>query len=85
MSLWLLADILLLLAIVPCAIVVLRSAGLSDWVVAVQMCGVIGALALMILAQAMSRPSFYDLAVALSLLSFPTGLMFAHFLERWLP
>jgi hypothetical protein len=31
----------------------------------------------------MQRPSFCDLAVALSLLSFPVGLIFAHLIQRW--
>ena len=83
MSIWLWSDIALLLSIVPCAILILRSSNVSDWTVATQMGGLIAVLALLVLAQAMKRPSFYDLAVALALLSFPAGLMFAHFIERW--
>ncbi len=83
MSLWLTAEIALLAAIVPCAILILRASGASDWAVAIQMSSLVGILALLMLAQAMRRPSFLDLAVALSLLSFPAGLMFAHFIERW--
>ncbi len=85
MSIWLAADIVLLLCLAPCAWLILRSGDLSDWVVALQMSGLIVVLVLLILAQAMSRPSFYDLALALAFLSFPAGLMFAHFIQRWLP
>ena len=41
-------------------------------------------LILILLAQGMNRPSLYDLALALSLLAFGGGLVFARFLERWL-
>ena len=83
MSIWLITDIVLLLALVPCTMLVLRSLGLSDWAVVVQTGWLIGALALLMLAEAMQRPSFCDLAVALSLLSFPVGLIFAHLIQRW--
>ncbi len=82
MSIWLVTDVVLLLGFVPCGWVILRSKELCDWVVALQMTGIIAVLVLLILAQAMSRPSFYDLAVALSLLSFPAGMMLAHFIQR---
>ena len=83
MNIWLWAEIALLLGMVPCAFLILRSSDLSDWMVALQMGGLIAVMALLLLAQAMKRPSFYDLAVALALLSFPAGLMVAHFVELW--
>jgi len=83
MSIWLWAEIALLLSAVPCAVVLLRSREAGDWAIALQMSGLVAVLALLVLAQAMKRPSFFDLAVALALLSFPAGLMFAHFIERW--
>ncbi len=85
MSVWLWIDIALLLGVVPCALLILYSSEMGDWAVAAQMGGLIAVIALLVLAQAMRRPSFYDLAVALALLSYPVGLMFAHFIERWLP
>jgi multicomponent Na+:H+ antiporter subunit F len=83
MNTWLWADVALLLSIVPCALVILRSETPGDWLVGLQMAGLIVVLALLILAQAMKRPSFFDLAVALALLSFSSGLLFAHFITRW--
>jgi multisubunit Na+/H+ antiporter MnhF subunit len=83
MSIWLWGVIAMMLGVVPCALLILRSPDMSDWTLALQMSGIIVVLGLLLLAQAMKRPSFYDLAVALALLSFPAGLMFAHFIERW--
>ena len=78
------AEIGLLLAVIPCAYVILRGPALSDALVAVQRGGMIAVLALVVLAQAMSRPSFYDLAIVTAVLAFGSGFMLAHFLERWL-
>ncbi len=83
MSIWLWADITLLLGLVPCVLVILQSPHVADWMVALEMAGLLIVLGLLLLAQAMSRPSFFDLSLALALLSFPTGLMAAHFIERW--
>ncbi|HVM49067.1 MAG TPA: monovalent cation/H+ antiporter complex subunit F [Candidatus Acidoferrum sp.] len=84
MNLWLGADAALLLATWICAAVILRGRRLSDCLPALQMAGVILVLALVALSQAMARPSFLDLALALAVLSFPAALLFAHFVERWL-
>lgn len=84
MNIWLAAGIAMLLTLIPCVVVMLHARRLTDCMVALQLAGVVAVLALMILAQAMHRPSFYDLALALALLSFPSALMFAHFLEVWL-
>jgi len=48
------------------------------------MAGMIVTLLLVMLAEGMSRVNFYDLALALALLAFGGGLVFARFLERWL-
>jgi len=83
MNIWLVAEIGLLLAAIPCACVILRAPSLSDCLVALQMGGVIAVLTLVVLAQAMARPAFYDLGIVTSVLSFGSGIMLAHFLERW--
>ncbi len=83
MTIWLLAEIGLLLAVIPCAYVIVRGPTLSDALVGLQLGGTIAVLALVVLAQAMSRPSFYDLAIVTAVLSFASGFMLAHFLERW--
>ncbi len=83
MSFWLFADIVLLLAMVPGVLLLLRASGVGDWGVAVLMSRLIAALGLFMWAQAMKNPSFCDLAVTLSLLAFPAGLMLARFFARW--
>ncbi|OYV35073.1 MAG: hypothetical protein B7Z80_19495 [Rhodospirillales bacterium 20-64-7] len=83
MNIWLFAALLLLLGLIPCMIVVLR-AGLMAAIAAAQLATVLAVLILLLLAQGYGRPSFADLAFALALLSLPSGLLFAHFFERWL-
>ncbi len=83
MSTWLTAELALLPGFILCAWLIVRSKNVADWLVALQMAGVISIFALVILAEAMSRPSFYDLGLALTILSFPSGLLFAHFVQRW--
>ena len=46
MSVWLGADIGLLLALIPCAVLVLRAKTLTDCFVGLQMAGIIAVLAL---------------------------------------
>ena len=45
--------------------------------------GTVDTLVLLVLAQAYDRSIYFDLALALALLSFAGGLVFARFLERW--
>jgi multicomponent Na+:H+ antiporter subunit F len=47
------------------------------------MAGTLDALVLMLLAVAYHRSIYLDLALALALLTFAGGLVFARFLERW--
>jgi multisubunit Na+/H+ antiporter MnhF subunit len=47
------------------------------------MSGLIATLVFVCLAQGFERAIYLDLAVALALLSFAGGLVFVHFLERW--
>lgn len=83
MNVWLITGLVLLVALVPCAITCLRGKP-TDRLVGLEMGGIILSLELVVLAQGFARVPFYDLAVALSLLSFGGGLVFARFLERWL-
>ncbi len=55
MNVWLFVDVALLLSTVPCGLVLLRSRNAADWMLAVQMTGLIAVLALLVLAQAMKR------------------------------
>lgn len=84
MNAWLVAAAFLPIAFVPCAVVAFRYRDPLDRLVALEMATVILVFELILLAQGMKRPSFYDLPLALSLLSFGGGLAFAHFLARLL-
>lgn len=83
MNSWLWAAVALMLCLIPCGIVCAR-AQTPDRLVGAEMAGVLAILIVMLLAEGYQRPSLYDLALALALLSYPGGLVFAHFLERWL-
>ncbi len=83
MNPWLIGAGVLMLAWIPCGIVALRGDAM-DRLVALEMAGVFAALIVLLLAEGMQRPSVFDLALALALLSLPSGLVFAHFLGRWL-
>ncbi len=83
MNVWLVSATVLLFGLVPCGIVSFRGSAM-DRLIGLEMAGVIESLLLILLAQGMNRPNFYDLALALALLAFGGGLVFARFLERWL-
>ena len=83
MNTWEWAVAALLLALIPCGVVILRR-GTADGLAALQLAGTITTLALLLLAAGTARPSTADLAVAMAVLAFPSGLVFAFFLERWL-
>ncbi len=83
MNAWLMAATALLFGLVPCGIVVFKGTAV-DRLVGLEMAGIVEILILILLAQGINNPNFYDLALALSLLAFGGGLVFARFLERWL-
>lgn len=82
MNVWLVAALALILGLVPCGVVAFRDAPM-DRLVALELASVIASLLLLLLAQGFHRPPFFDLALALPLLSFAGGLVFARFFERW--
>lgn len=82
-NIWFAAAAALMIGLVPCLIVILRT-GLMAAVVAMQLASTLGVLILLLLAQGYGRPSFADLSLTLAFLSLPSGLLFAHFFERWL-
>ena len=83
MNPWLLAALGLLLGFVPCGWVLVRASTMERFV-AMQMAGILTPLILLLLARGFGQPTFCDLALAVALLGFPAGLLFAHFFERWL-
>ena len=83
MNAWLIASLALLVGLVPCGVVVLRGTPM-DRLVALEIAGTVNTLILLMLAQGIHRPPFFDLALVLALLSFAGGMVYARFLERWL-
>jgi len=83
-SAWLYAAAGFAACLVPCAFVALRARNVVDRVVALEMTAACETLGLLVLAEGFERAIFFDLALALALLSFGGGLVFARFLERWL-
>jgi multisubunit Na+/H+ antiporter MnhF subunit len=80
---WLLGATVLLFSLIPCGIAVFRGDAM-DRLVGLEMGGMIEVLIVILLAEGTHRVPFYDLALALALLAFGGGLVFARFLERWL-
>ena len=83
MNAWLLGATVLLFALIPCGVTVFRG-GTMNRLAGLEMAGMIEVLIFILLAEGTHRVPFYDLALALALLAFGGGLVFARFLERWL-
>lgn len=83
MNVFLGAAVGMLLALLLPGWIALRG-GMTERLVAVQLCSVISALVLVCLSLAFGQASFLDLALALTILSLPGTLVFTVFLERWL-
>jgi multicomponent Na+:H+ antiporter subunit F len=77
------AAIVMLLAVIPCGIVVVRGTTM-DAVVAYEAVSSIVFMVLVLLAEGFSRPGEFELPVHLAVLLFGSGLVFVRFLERWL-
>jgi multicomponent Na+:H+ antiporter subunit F len=83
MNAWLIAATALVFALIPCGIVCFKGTAIER-MVGLEMAGILDCLILLLLAQGFNNPNFYDLAVALALLTFGGSLVFVRFLERWL-
>ncbi len=83
MNTWMLASVALLFALIPCGWLALTSS-VQKRLVATDLAGVLCTLELILLTMAFNRMPMMDLAVALALLSFGSGMVFAHFLARYL-
>lgn len=83
MNIWLLGSSVLIFALVPCGVAAFRGDAMER-LVGLEMGSMIATLLLAMLAEGTHRINFYDLALALALLSFGGGLVFTRFLERWL-
>jgi len=83
LNMGLVAAMALLVALVPCLVVILR-ARMASGLAAFQLAGTVTILAVLLLAVGFHRTIVADIPVALAVLSFPSSILFAHFLERWL-
>ncbi len=81
---WLAGALALCAGLAPCALVCLRAEDPLQKLVALEMGAILMTLALVMLAEAMQRTLFLDLALTEALLSFGGGLVFARFFERWI-
>lgn len=80
---WLIAAGVLAAGLIPCGVVIARKS-LADGLAALQLAGILTTLAALLMAAGFHRPIVADIPMALAVLSYPSSLLFAHFLERWL-
>lgn len=78
MNVWLIGATVLLAALVPCAIVILR-AGLLDALVALALAGTVSALALLLIAEGFHRNSYYTLPLVLAFTNFVGVMIFVRY------
>ncbi len=83
MNIWLLSGVVVCAALVPCADMCLRGSP-ERRLVGLEMTSVIITLALVLFTVGMGRIPFIDLPLALAIMSFGGGLVFARFLEKHL-
>ena len=83
MNAWLAAAAVLTLGYLPCGWVVLRGE-VMDRLAATQMAGALTIAVVTLLSVGLSFTSELDLALALAILSFPSTVVFAYFLEHYL-
>jgi multisubunit Na+/H+ antiporter MnhF subunit len=76
------AAIAMLVALIPCGIVVMRGR-LMDALVAYEAISTVIIIILVLLAEGFRRPGEFELPVLLAMLLFGSGLVFVRFLERW--
>ncbi len=83
MSVWTLAALAATGALALCGIAIARGS-IATRLVALQLASGVAALDLLLVAQSFGNESAYDTALAVALLSFPAGLVYARFYGRWL-
>ena len=81
MNSFVIAAIAMLVAVIPCGIVVVRGQ-LMDAVVAYEAITSVVLMVLVLLAEGFRRPGEFELPVLLAVLLFGSGLVFVRFLEQ---
>lgn len=82
-NMWFAAAVPLLLCLVPCIVVAVRGSAI-DALIAFEVASALAVLVLLLVEQGLQRQTFFDVSLALAVLSFPSTLLFAHFYRRWL-
>jgi multisubunit Na+/H+ antiporter MnhF subunit len=81
MNAWLLGATVLLVALVPCGIVMLRG-DILEALIALELGGTVVAVALLLIAEGFHRNSYYTLPVVLAFTNFVGVLIFVRFTAR---
>jgi multisubunit Na+/H+ antiporter MnhF subunit len=80
-NIWLAGAAVLLLALLPCMLVMLRGTHL-DALVALELATTLVTLALVLLAQGYERPAYFGVALTLAPLGVIGSLVFLRFIDR---
>ena len=83
MNAFVIAAIAMLVAVIPCGIVMVRGK-VMEAVVAYEAISSIVIIVLVLLAEGFRRSGEFELPVLLAVLILGSGLVFVRFLERWL-
>ena len=83
MSGFVVAAIVMLIGVIPCAIVVWRGTAMEA-LVGYEAISSIAVMVLVLLAEGFNRFGELELPIVLAVLLFGSGLVFVHALERWL-
>jgi multisubunit Na+/H+ antiporter MnhF subunit len=78
-NVWLIGATVLLVALVPCGIVLLRG-DILEALVALDLTGTVVAMALLLIAEGFHRNSYYTLPIVLAFTNFVGVLIFVRFL-----
>lgn len=83
MNVWLVGAAVLTVALIPAVVTTLRGRS-TDRVVGLELTGILLSQMLFLYAVGAKRVAFVDVGLAVAMLAFGAGLVFARFLERWL-
>lgn len=83
MSSWNWCAFVLILTLIPCGYVCLTSQRRMDRLVALEFAGILASIIILLMAQASAQSGLYDVALAMAIMTYGGGLVFARILERW--
>lgn len=83
MNAFLITAIVMLVALIPCGIVVLKGSAMEA-VVAFEGIAAVAVMVLMLVAQGFNRSGIFELPVLSAVLIYGSGLVFVRFMERGL-